>query len=54
MLTGRLPIRSGCAGGGPTGGVFPNTAVGGLPENETTIPQLLKPKGYATAAVGKV
>ena len=54
LLTGRLPIRSGCAGSGPTGGVFSNNAVGGLPTNETTIPQLLKPMGYSTAAVGKV
>jgi arylsulfatase A-like enzyme len=53
LLTGRLPIRSGCAGSGPTGGVFSNDAVGGLPTNETIIPQLLKPLGYSTAAVGK-
>ena len=54
MLTGRLPIRSGCAGSGPTGGVFPETAAGGLPLNETTFADLLKKDGYATAAVGKV
>eukprot|EP00118_Oscarella_pearsei_P024950 m.307191 g.307191 ORF g.307191 m.307191 type:complete len:499 (+) comp41999_c0_seq1:36-1532(+) len=53
MLTGRLPIRSGCAGSGPTGGVFGNTAAGGLPLNETTFAELLKKDGYATAAVGK-
>ncbi|XP_062502846.1 steryl-sulfatase-like isoform X2 [Corticium candelabrum] len=53
MLTGRLPIRSGCAGSGPDGGVFPNNAVGGLPTNETTIPELLKSKEYKSAAVGK-
>jgi arylsulfatase A len=33
--------------------VFVNNAVGGLPTNETIIPQLLKPIGYSTAAVGK-
>jgi arylsulfatase A len=33
--------------------VFSNDAVGGLPTNETIIPQLLKPLGYSTAAVGK-
>merc|ERR1719291_1404248 len=31
MLTGRLPIRSGCAGARWTGGVFMDDAVGGLP-----------------------
>ena len=54
MLTGRLPVRSGCAGIKPTGGVFQETAVGGLPLNETTFAELLKKDGYATAAVGKV
>ncbi|XP_065832567.1 arylsulfatase A-like isoform X1 [Oscarella lobularis] len=53
MLTGRLPVRSGCAGIKPTGGVFQETAVGGLPLNETTFAELLKKDGYATAAVGK-
>ena len=42
MLTGRLPIRSGTAGAGWTGGVFGSSAVGGLPENETTFAEALK------------
>jgi len=53
MLTGRIPIRSGCAGGRWTGGVFPNDAVGGLPQNETTFAKILKTKGYASLAIGK-
>ena len=53
MLTGRLPIRSGTAGGW-TGGVFPSDAVGGLPANETTFAEALKKAGYATGMVGKV
>jgi arylsulfatase A-like enzyme len=53
MMTGRLPIRNGCAGGSWTGGVFNADSIGGLPLNETTMPDLLKKAGYATAAVGK-
>mmetsp|Transcript_16109 Transcript_16109/g.41007 ORF Transcript_16109/g.41007 Transcript_16109/m.41007 type:complete len:546 (+) Transcript_16109:47-1684(+) len=53
MMTGRLPIRSGLAGSGWTGGVFGNRAVGGLPTNETTIASMLGKQGYATLAVGK-
>eukprot|EP01064_Diplonema_japonicum_P006686 TRINITY_DN14529_c0_g1_i1.p1 TRINITY_DN14529_c0_g1~~TRINITY_DN14529_c0_g1_i1.p1 ORF type:complete len:560 (+),score=144.72 TRINITY_DN14529_c0_g1_i1:84-1682(+) len=53
MLTGRLPIRSGCAGTGPLGGVFRADAVGGLPTNETTFANLLGPAGYRSLAIGK-
>ena len=53
MMTGRLPIRSGLAGGTWTGGVIVANAAGGLPHNETTIAEALKPKGYAALALGK-
>lgn len=53
MLTGRIPVRSGCAGNGWTGGVFTDDAVGGLPLNETTFAEILGPQGYATMAIGK-
>eukprot|EP01060_Flectonema_neradi_P029408 TRINITY_DN4064_c0_g1_i1.p1 TRINITY_DN4064_c0_g1~~TRINITY_DN4064_c0_g1_i1.p1 ORF type:complete len:563 (+),score=117.04 TRINITY_DN4064_c0_g1_i1:38-1690(+) len=53
MVTGRLPIRNGCAGTTPLGGVFRADAVGGLPLNETTFADILSTKGYYTAAVGK-
>ena len=52
-MTGRLPIRSGCAGTTPLGGVFPADAIGGLPHNETTLAEMLKQAGYVTAAFGK-
>ena len=42
MMTGRLPIRVGIAGASWTGGVFNSAAVGGLPENETTIAESLR------------
>ncbi len=48
LLTGRLPIRAGI---GP--GVFDAEAKGGLPLNETTLAEALKPAGYATMAIGK-
>ena len=48
MMTGRLPIRSGCA---PA--VFFADAVGGLPANETTMAEALAPAGYRTMAIGK-
>ena len=53
MMTGRLPIRWGGAGPSWTGGVFNADAVGGLPQNETTIAEALKSAGYSTHAVGK-
>ena len=55
LLTGRLPIRSGmygvASGGAPK--VFRDNAAQGLPLQEITIAELLKPRGYATAIVGK-
>ncbi len=53
MMTGRLPVRVGTAGASWTGGVFNSDSVGGLPENETTVADLLRAQGYRTKAVGK-
>ena len=51
LLTGRLPIRTGMYS--DTNRVlFPNSTEG-LPSSEITIAELLKSRGYATAAVGK-
>lgn len=47
LLTGRYQTRSGIHG------VFHPDSIGGLPLNETTIAEMLKPLGYATAAMGK-
>lgn len=47
LLTGRLPPRTGVWRN------FGSTALGGLPVNETIIPELLKSAGYATAIHGK-
>jgi arylsulfatase A len=52
LITGRLPIRSGMAGGIQKR-VIMRTSKGGLPENEITIAQALKPHGYATQCIGK-
>ena len=55
LLTGRLPIRSGMygmsAGGSPK--VLMDRALEGLPADEITIAELLKPRGYATGIIGK-
>ncbi|KAL4659514.1 arylsulfatase A isoform X1 [Arapaima gigas] len=48
LLTGRYQSRSGIYPG-----VFYPGSRGGLPLNETTIAEVLKPLGYATAIVGK-
>ncbi|KAG9332920.1 hypothetical protein JZ751_014067 [Albula glossodonta] len=48
LLTGRYQTRSGVYPG-----VFYPGSRGGLPLNETTIAEVLKPLGYATAMVGK-
>ncbi len=47
LLTGRLPARAGLPYV-----LFP-TEHHGLPSAETTIPELLKTRGYATACIGK-
>lgn len=52
LLTGRLPIRSGMAGAGNKRVLYPNS-LGGLPQEEITMAKALKPKGYATACIGK-
>jgi arylsulfatase A len=51
LLTGRLPIRSGMASD-KRDVLFPDSG-GGLPESEITIAEILKNRGYATAAIGK-
>ncbi len=54
LLTGRLPVRTGMAGDHVTGRrvLFPDSS-GGLPQDEVTIAEMLKGRGYATAAIGK-
>ncbi len=47
LLTGRYPVRA-----GQPNNTGPDT-VGGLPLNETLLPQILKPRGYRTMAIGK-
>src|SRR5579862_52315 len=51
LLTGRYPIRSGMCN--DQFRVLRRLSTGGLPDSEITIPQILKPQGYATAAIGK-
>ena len=51
LLTGRLPVRSGMASDRRRV-LFPDSKLG-LPHDEVTIAELLKGRGYATAAVGK-
>lgn len=51
LMTGRYPIRNGMSSAKRVV-LFPDSA-GGLPENEVTIAEVLKQKGYATAAIGK-
>lgn len=48
LLTGRLPVRSGVYPG-----VFRTNSASGLPLSELTVAELLKPKGYQTAIIGK-
>jgi arylsulfatase A len=48
LMTGRLAIRTGLASG-----VFSPDSYGGLQPGETTVAEVLKQKGYATAAIGK-
>jgi arylsulfatase A-like enzyme len=51
LLTGRLPIRTGMYSD-TRRVLFPDSA-DGLPAGEITIAELLKTRGYATAAIGK-
>ncbi len=48
LLTGRYQTRSGIYPG-----VLEDDSIGGLPHNETTIAEILKPLGYKTAIIGK-
>jgi arylsulfatase A len=51
LLTGRLAVRSGMASD-TRRVLFPNSK-GGLPEEEITLAEALKTRGYATACIGK-
>jgi len=51
LLTGRYAIRSGMCNDQYR--VLRRLSAGGLPGSEITIAQALKPRGYATAAIGK-
>jgi arylsulfatase A-like enzyme len=51
LLTGRLPIRSGMCS--DTRRVLFPLSAGGLPAEEITLAEALKPRGYATGTVGK-
>jgi arylsulfatase A-like enzyme len=50
LLTGRYPVRSGMYG--RRGVLFPDSK-GGLPDDEITIAEVLRKRGYATAHIGK-
>lgn len=47
LLTGRYPVRVGLVR------VLGEQATDGIPDDETTVAQVLKKKGYATACIGK-
>lgn len=51
LLTGRYPIRSGLCH--DQFRVLRRNAAGGLPAAEITLAEALKPRGYATACIGK-
>ncbi len=51
LLTGRLPIRSGMCH--DKFRVLRRESTGHLPDSEITLAQALKPRGYATACIGK-
>ena len=51
LMTGRLPVRNGMMSAGNRV-LFPDS-MGGLPQSEITIPELLKTAGYSTCMVGK-
>jgi arylsulfatase A len=50
ILTGRLPIRTGLCG--PRRVLFPDSA-GGIPDEEVTLAEALKARGYRTGCIGK-
>jgi len=51
LLTGRLPVRCGMAGGEQR--VTLPWSAGGIPGSEITIAEVLKEQGYSTACIGK-
>ncbi len=51
LLTGRFPLRSGMCNDRRR--VLFHNSAGGLPPEEVTIADALKPRGYATMAIGK-
>ena len=65
MVTGRLPVRSGVGSPngvyaknapGPSQGnnhVFTGESIGGLPLNESTFAERLRPLGYKSLCIGK-
>ena len=53
LLTGRFAVRSGMAGLVHARHVLFPTSLGGLPQNEVTIAELLQTKGYVSSAIGK-
>ena len=55
LLTGRLPVRAGMFGAaaGTAPKVLRDNAAQGLPSQEITLAEMLKPRGYATAVIGK-
>jgi len=55
LLTGRYPVRLGLESDPdePRRRVFFPDSTGGLSPDETTIPELLRKRGYATALIGK-
>nr|XP_035975713.1 N-acetylgalactosamine-6-sulfatase isoform X2 [Halichoerus grypus] len=55
LLTGRLPIRSGfyTTNGRARNAYTPQEVVGGIPDEEHLLPELLKGAGYASKIVGK-
>lgn len=64
-MTGRYSIRSGIGispaqyapnapGPSTSNTVLAADAIGGLPLNETTLAELIKPAGYKTMMIGKV
>jgi arylsulfatase A-like enzyme len=55
LLTGRLSVRTGMSRCAPTGGdgVFNPPSIGGIPNNETTVAEMLKQLGFHTQIVGK-